>query len=149
MDSKDIGNISELAIMLEFTKRDIPIFIPYGNSCPFDLVTYINDKFYRIEAKTGRNSGNGCIVFSTCTSTYDKDKGRSRRRMDYIGKADFFGVYNPQNNKCYLIPIDKDLAKGSMYLRLDLPKNGHKKHINWASNYEFNIQLKKLFGDVV
>ena len=149
MDSKDIGNISELAIIMEFRKKGIPVFIPFGDSCPFDLVVYVNDKFYRIEAKTGRPTENGCIEFASCTTTYDRSKGRSRKRINYMDKADFFGVYYPQNEQCYLIPINKDLPKALVCLRLNSPKNGHKKHIRWASDYEFDIQIEKLIGGVV
>lgn len=147
MDSKDVGNISELAIIIEFRKKGIPVFIPFGDSCPFDLVIYVNDKFYRIEVKTGRSSKNGCIIFNAYMTTYDK--GRNRKDVDYVGKIDFFGVYYPQSEQCYLIPINENLPRSVVSLRLNSPKNGHKKHIRWASDYAFDTQLEKLFRGVV
>lgn len=147
MDSKDIGNVSELAIMLEFTKKGIPVFIPYGDSCSFDLVVHISNKFYRVEVKTGRSSKNGCIMFGPYMTTYDK--GRNRKDVNYVGKADLFGVYYPQNQKSYLVYINEDLPKRLVSLRVDFPKNRHKRHIRWASDYEFDIQLKKLVGGMV
>lgn len=147
MDSKDIGDISELAVMLEFKKKGIPVFIPFGDSCSFDLVVYASGRFYRIEVKTGRPTGNGCITFDACSCTYEG--GRNRKRVNYIEKADIFAVYYPLSQKIYLIPINKDLPTSEVVLRVDPPKNGHKKYIRWASNYEFDIQLERLFRGVV
>ncbi len=86
-------------------------------------------------------------MFGPYMTTYDK--GRNRKDVNYVGKADLFGVYYPQNQKSYLVYINEDLPKRLVSLRVDFPKNRHKRHIRWASDYEFDVQLKKLVGGMV
>lgn len=54
-----------------------------------------------------------------------------------------FGVYCPEVGKCYLVPVE-DVTRTTCSLRVDPPKNGQKKGIRWAANYEVRPQTRQL-----
>jgi PD-(D/E)XK endonuclease len=56
-------------------------------------------------------------------------------RKSYRGDVEFFGVYSPDTNKVYLIPVDV-VPEGWATLRLKKPKNNQEKKIIWAADYE-------------
>jgi len=123
---KDVGEISELKFIIEFRKRNMPVYIPYGDNNPADMVIEIRDKFYKIQVKTAHKYGSGFRFNSI------------RFGRDYVGEADFFGVYYPENNRCYLIPID-DTAIKPFTLSLDpMRKN---RNTDLAINYELDFSL--------
>lgn len=58
---------------------------------------------------------------------------RSGRR-GYRGEVDFFGVFCPELNKTYLVPVEA-VPVGKPQLRVDPPKVMSSK-FNWAEQYE-------------
>ncbi|MHB1423491.1 MAG: group I intron-associated PD-(D/E)XK endonuclease [Gemmataceae bacterium] len=56
-------------------------------------------------------------------------------RRDYRGEIELFGVYCPDNNKCYLVLVGK-APRFQCHLRIDLPRNGQKTRLHWAEDYE-------------
>jgi hypothetical protein len=74
----------------------------------------------------------GVIVFSVASSQYH----RGRKRQNYLGQVDAFGVFCPDNEKTYIIPIgDLPLVREEK-LRLTPPRNSQIKGIRWAAQYE-------------
>lgn len=55
--------------------------------------------------------------------------------LHYRGDVDYFGVYCPDNDKTYLIPID-GLGLTAASLRVEPPKNGQIANIRLAADYE-------------
>jgi hypothetical protein len=95
-----------------------------------------NGKFYRIQCKTGRLEQNGTVVaFNAASSTYHYYGGRVRERRDYRGQVEYFGVYCPQINSAFLVPVDiVGMTEGK--LRLVETKNNQSKNVHWAKDYE-------------
>ena len=54
----------------------------------------------RVQCKTGRLR-KGAVVFYPCSVDSRSEPGRCLRRA-YAGDVDLFGVYCPDNRKCYL-----------------------------------------------
>ena len=97
------------------------------------LVIDEGGRFLRVQVKTGRLH-NGAVMFNPC-SIDSRSKAGGCVRKGYAEEVELFGVYCPENGKCYLVPVG-DVPKTACYLRTELPKNGQKTHLRWAEQYE-------------
>jgi len=105
--------------------------MPFGDNARYDLVVEEDGTFIRIQCKTGKIS-RGAIVFAVASSQYH----RGGKRQSYQGQVDAFGVFCPDNQRTYIIPIcDLPLVREAK-LRLASPKNSQVKGIRWAAQYE-------------
>ena len=86
MNSKQIGNITELETMLAFMKLGYNVLTPYGDCERYDFVVDVNGKFIRVQSKTSRTTDDGASFgFS----------GRSCNRKE--GR-----IIHEQENRCSL-----------------------------------------------
>ena len=133
MTSKDIGNITEVSCMLEFMKLGYPVLTPYGDCQRYDFVVEINNKFYKIQAKTSNNNyfnTEGYITFR-CDNTTTKN-GNVVHHQYNKDEIDFFSTFF--NGICYLVPVNE--CSREKRLRFTPPKNGQTKGITFACDYE-------------
>jgi hypothetical protein len=70
------------------------------------------------------------LYFDSCSKSI-----RTEIRKDYRGQADFFGVYSPDLDQVFLVPVE-DVPITGATLRIDPPKNGQKKGIRMADLYK-------------
>ena len=70
MDSKQIGNITEMEAMLAFLKLGYNVLTPYGDCERYDFVADINGKFYKIQCKTSHTFGNEEGIEFSCRSSH-------------------------------------------------------------------------------
>jgi hypothetical protein len=67
----------------------------------------------------------------------------SQQRKHYKGQVEFFGVYCPDLQKCYLVPVDA-VGINAAYLRVDNPKTAYVcKNTRWARDYELNPGIEQ------
>ena len=130
-NSKSIGDITQSHVMAALLKRGKKVLMPFGDNCRYDLVIEDEGAFTRIQCKTGKIYC-GAIVFSVASSQYH----RGGKRQDYRGQIDAFGVFCPENEKTYIIPIAELPLIREAKLRLTPPKNLQVKGIRWAAKYE-------------
>jgi len=134
MNSKKIGERSEGMILAAFLRAGRAVLQPFGDNQRYDLVVDDEGKFTRVQCKTARWKVKGSsICFDTCSSQAHRGKGT----FDYRGQADVFGVYFPDLDKVYLVPVD-DVGTKEATLRLVPSKNGQLKRVRMASEYEFD-----------
>ena len=126
-DTSGIGNRTTAKVLAALIDRYGTVFVPFGDGTRYDLLVDDAGKFTRIQCKTGSLS-KGRIEFKNYSVT-----GRGSR--PYGSDIDAYGVYCPQNKKTYLVPVG-DCAKSATALRVSPAKNGMKKNIRWAENYE-------------
>ena len=131
MNTKHKGNITESRIIYEFVKRNIPVLIPFGDNERYDLIVEIDGVFKRIQCKTAHYK-NGCVMFNTCSSQTHRGNGK----QSYKGQIDYFAVYCPPLDKCYVCHVD-DVNTHEGVLRIEPTKNHQKKRIKWAKDFEF------------
>jgi len=112
--------------------------IPFGENHRYDLVIDNGSGFYRVQVKTGRLR-KGTIWFN-CYSSHSHRNGPSCRA--YFGEVEYFGVYCPDVESVYLVPIEEVRVNGS--LRVEQPRNGQRKKMRWASDY----LLERMAGQV-
>jgi len=125
---KVIGERTEAIILAALLRKGETLLLPFGDNQRYDLVLDRDGTFIRVQCKTGRLR-NGGITFHASSS--HEHRGNGRRK--YVGEADFFGIYCPELDKVYLLPV-KDVF--SKTLRVDPPLNGQKTGICWAKDYE-------------
>lgn len=128
---KKIGDTAVARVLASLLKKEgTAILLPFGDSQRYDLVLERSGKFIRIQCKNGRVR-NGCVRFSSSSTEWYK----GFRRKNYKGQADYFGVYCPELDKTYLVPV-ASAGVSQVKLRLDPTKNRQSKYVRWASEYE-------------
>ncbi len=106
------------------------VLIPYGENSRYDAVIEgPDDTLSRVQIKTGRLR-NGAIEFKGYSTHTHRGSASIRT---YVGDVDFFGVYCPQLDRCFLIPTEQVVSHAS--LRVEPTRNGQTRGIRWASNY--------------
>lgn len=134
MNTKAVGEKSEGQVIAALLKAERVILIPFGDNQRYDLVIDNNGKFIRVQCKTGRLK-NGVIVVRTHSKTWKN--GRRTGTRGYKGEADLFGVYCPETDKVYLIPVD-EVGISQLHLRIETPRNHQVEGILWAKSFELN-----------
>jgi len=127
MNTKQVGEVSEAKVMTRLMEREIPVLDPWGDNQRYDFVIDVGD-FLSVQVKTAQNPREGVIKFP-CHSV-----GRNGKNDDYRGDVDLFGVYSPDLEECFLVPVE-DAGRSEMNLRFKMPKNGQRKGITWAVDY--------------
>ena len=51
LNTKEIGNLTELQCMTRLYELGCSISVPFGNSDKYDLIMDINDKLYKVQIK--------------------------------------------------------------------------------------------------
>jgi len=135
---KKTGERSEGMVLAALLRAGKVVLQPFGDNQRYDLVIDEGGTFVRVQCKTARLSRNKkALEFATCSSSVHR-KGGSRR--DYRGQADQFGVYSPELDKVFLVPVD-EVGLRSATLRLEPSANHQKRGIRHATEYEVTTML--------
>ena len=137
MDSKFIGNITELEVLTYITKLGYQVSIPFGDRERYDQIWDINGKLLKIQVKTSHLVDN-TIKFS-CRSSH-RVNGKCVNTQYTSDEIDYFATY--WDGKCYLIPVGE--TSNEKTLRFTPPKNGQIKGISFAKDYEVEEVLKRV-----
>lgn len=133
---KTVGDRTTAIVLARLLQVYPLVLLPFGENQRYDLVIDDHGRYTRVQCKTGRLR-DGAIRFHTCSVTYHhpNNRGTLYYRHDYRDAADLFGVYCPENDKVYLVPVD---AVGAVegFLRIDPTRNNQAKKIRWAKDYE-------------
>ncbi len=132
-DTSGPGEASRWQVIAALSRRDKQILLPIGDHFRYDLAIDESGTILRVQCKTGRLR-KGAITFATCSIDSRSQKGKCLRRH-YRGEIELFGVYCPDNGKCYLVPVEK-VGPNTAFLRVSPPRNGQKTRIYWAEDYE-------------
>ena len=132
-DTNIISALTESKILATLVSAGFTVAIPFGVA-KYDLILDTAEGLKRVQCKTGILR-NGAIRFNVY-SVKRKPKGGGWGKIFYQGDADLFGVYCPQNDKVYLVPVDDHL--GSISLRVNPAKN-NQKTVRRAEDYEILV----------
>ena len=140
LNSKQKGNLTELKCLAAFVEQGITVSIPYGDCARYDFIADIEGQLYKIQCKTAsyRRGDTSKISFS-CRSTSTKH-GQTVHHTYDESEVDFFAAYFPENDKCYLVPIQEVSCEKT--LRLVPPLNNHS-NVNMAEDYELEKVVKE------
>jgi len=163
-DTSQQGLISHTAVLNRLVQLGFEVLLPWADHLGYDLAYYVEtaerhfgffvhreSQLVRVQVKTGRLTKDGtCIEFNTVSVTTNT-KGSHHRKRGYVGKAEYFAVYLPDNGKVYMVSVDEAPKSGSMTLRFKkagLVRGNHKKiytvpyeeisdpRFHWAEDYE-------------
>ncbi|HZS75628.1 MAG TPA: group I intron-associated PD-(D/E)XK endonuclease [Ktedonobacteraceae bacterium] len=130
------GEITESIVLARLVQLGYECLIPWGHDHSYDIAIDDDGKLIRIQCKTARfDEALGCLEFNT-SITYARVGGKPHIRKGYKGKADYFGVYSPETEKVYLVPVDDVPGASEAKLRLHPTKNNQQKGVRWAKDYE-------------
>lgn len=89
MNSKQVGNITELETMLAFIRLGYNVLTPYGDCERYDFVVDNKGTFVKIQCKTSRSDDNDASFRFSGRSTH-KSSGRiihhryTKKEIDYF-----------------------------------------------------------------
>lgn len=156
------GLMSHTAILNRLVQLGFEVLLPWADHLGYDLAYYVTEEHHnfgffmhqechlvRVQCKTGRlEKGGSCFAFNTVSTSPGK---HSTRKRTYIGKAEYFAVYLPDNGKVYMIAVNEAPSSTDMTLRFKsagLVRGNHKKtytvpyeeikdpRFHWAEDYE-------------
>jgi hypothetical protein len=128
VDTNQVGDVSLAAVLTALCKAGKVVLLPWGSAQRYDLVIDDKGTFYRVQVKTGRLARDGtAVIFRTANYV----KGRFKH---YQGEIELFGVYCPETERVYLVPVEHT-RKMVCTLRLVPAKNGQKLRVHMADDY--------------
>lgn len=114
IDSSRIGCVAEIACALKLTEQDYPVFQPFGNFLPYDLIADVNGVLIKIQVKSARllkdRKRKQALRCESQRKTYKK--GRSVRVPYKKKDFDFAACYFPLTEEFFIVPFDQ-FTKGS------------------------------------
>lgn len=137
INSKKIGNITELEVMLAFIRLGYNVLTPYGDCERYDFIVDINGKFIRIQVKTSHSENDGASFAFSCRSCNRKD-GKIVHHLYSKEEIDYFATIF--DGQCYLVPVEDCGAEKR--LRILPPKNNQTRGIFWAKDYKLEEIVK-------
>jgi len=132
----DVGLRHEALIVSELLRRGLHVLLPHGFNRRYDLVLDLNDRFVRVQCKSGRLA-NGAVSFNTQSTRSNR---RSTLRRSYVGEIEFFMAYCPSTDDIYVVPID-DAPLTQMMLRLNPAANNQVSKVHMARDYLLDVAL--------
>jgi hypothetical protein len=143
LSSEFLEAATQLALFcaaLQLSRAGYLVAKPFGENCRYDLIIDDGRNLFRVQVKTGRLRKSA--IEWNCCSTHTHRNGPSTR--PYIGQVEFFGVYCPQLEEAYLVPITQT-SRRECSLRVRAPKNGQTRRIRWAHDFSISsAPLQKL-----
>lgn len=135
MNTKQVGDTSEVLVLAELIRRGYSVSIPYGDNDPYDLIVDA-DELHRVQVKTGWREGD-CVRFKTGSQT--TENGR-RTVEDYkADDIDTFVVRCQGTDDLYWVPFE-DAGRKSTYLRIEDADVDHP-NVRYAERYAFDESL--------
>jgi len=125
---KQLAKEGELRFAAEFIRQGWNIFLPYGDDSPVDLLIEKNGDFKRVQIKT-TSPIKGAVICRLKSSNNWQVKKYTFKEID------FFGIYDYQNKKGYLLPIKEGEGMTQLHLRIEESKNNQKEGIRLAQDY--------------
>ena len=139
MDTKLIGNITELEVLTYITKLGYQVSIPFGDRERYDQIWDVNGKLLKVQIKTSHAIDDGVVIKFSCRSS-QRSKGKCKNSRYSSDEIDYFATY--WQGKCYMVPIEETSAE--KLLRFSPPKNGQIKGITFAESYEVERVLARI-----
>lgn len=145
MDSKKIGNLTELQCITRFYELGFPVSIPYGDSEKYDFIIDIRGKLYKMQCKHAAPSytEDGQLDYITIRTVWQTGYTRNKpfERHKYTSNdIDYFVTH--WEGKNYIISVNE--CSTQKILRVLPPKNNQVKGVNFLYLFEDEEVCKNL-----
>ena len=142
MNTKQLGNLTELQCITRLYELGCAVSIPFGNSEKYDAIIEYNNVLYKVQIKHGAPTYEGdqvSYLTINCRWTGHNNTGFNSHKYS-AEDVDFFATF--YEGECYLIP-QKECSSAKI-LRILPPKNGQTKGICFLEKYKAMEVLKQL-----
>jgi hypothetical protein len=136
------GSIAEMAIAWEATRLGVCVLRPMSNGARYDLVLDAG-QLLRVQCKWAVQRGD--VVQVRCR-TCRRGRDGFIRTCYTADEVDVIAAYCPDNDRCYLLPIEKFAGRTMVLLRISPTRNNQQKGVNWAEEFEFAATMSRLVG---
>jgi hypothetical protein len=124
----EIGARAEREVAYRLERCGYHVYLPTcAAHARVDLVAMRGPQVVRVQVKSARII-NGAVAFRVCSNTANIPR-------DYRGEVDAFGVYSPDLDRAYLVPVEHTATRACS-LRLAPARSGQLKGIRLAADYE-------------
>ena len=138
MQTKRIGNIGESRVLFEFVKREIPVYLPFGDNETADLLAEFNGKINKIQIKTITIiNKNNALEFPTSR----RPVGNNTRIAYNEEEVDYFVFYCLELDKILLVPY-KEVMNNKTSFTIKLDKSNNKKS-HYIEDFTFDKILNQ------
>lgn len=125
-DTSSIGQIGEIAIMQRLIRAGWRVFIPYGNSAPYDLVAEKGGRFVRVQVRTTRAEDG--FVSVNCRT-------KNNRLHAQPDTFDFLTLYELDSDTAFVIPENEIIQRTVFHIRLSPARSGQVRGTHPAEDY--------------
>lgn len=128
LSPSEIGSRAEREVACGLERAGWTVYLPvFATHARVDLIALRDRELLRVQVKTSRLVS-GAVAFRVCSNTGNTPK-------DYRGDVDAFGVYSPELDRVFLVPIG-DTPTRMCFLRLDPAGNGQVRGTRLAADFE-------------
>jgi hypothetical protein len=128
--TKDKGDVAVVKAIADLTCRGAVVTVPLTEHAAFDLVAFLDDRFFRVQVKYRTvNHGRIRVVFE---STWADRHGIHRTPMSKT-EVDIVLVYCPETDQCHY--VDPREHHGAITLRIDPPRNNQRTGVHLAEDH--------------
>jgi hypothetical protein len=127
------GNIAEAKLAAAAVELGIGVCLPIGDGCRYDLLLDFHPELMRVQCKYSARKGDVIVV--RMRTTRFTPQGYVRTIYD-ASEVDAIGVYCPDLERCYLLPISDFEGQGHAHLRLARSRNNQEQGVRMAAPYE-------------
>ncbi|MGH3091258.1 MAG: group I intron-associated PD-(D/E)XK endonuclease [Gaiellaceae bacterium] len=128
------GAIAETAIGHAAVKLGIDVYRPIVEGGRYDLIFNLGARLLRIQCKWAKRRGS--VVAVRCSSCRRTANGLLHRTYT-AQEIDAIAAFCPDTDRCYFLPVDLVAGRRELSLRLDPTRNGQKRGIRWADDFDF------------
>ncbi len=132
-NTSTVGTRTEGIVLAALIRAGLTVLLPFGDGHRYDLAVDDGGKLVRVQCKTAVYR-QGCVVFKATSQRRDGTE------YGYTGDADVFGVYCPDRDAVYLVPVG-DVTSLRVRLRVEHPRNNRVSDVRYASDYELLIKV--------
>ena len=128
MTPSEVGARAEREVAYALERAGWTVYTPlFAVHSRVHLIALRGAQLLRLQVKTSAVRGTA-LAFRTCSNTRNVPR-------DYRGEVDAFGVYSPELDRVYVVPID-GLASRICYLRLAPARSGQVRGTRLAAGFE-------------
>jgi hypothetical protein len=128
--TKDKGDLAVAKVQADLIERGAVVLQPFTEHAPFDLVAYMEERFYRVQVKF-RTAKQGRVIVRFSNSWADRHGTHIRPMPRH--EVDAVAIYCPETMECYYVdPSEYGL---SVSLRVSPAKNRQSMRVLPSSSF--------------
>ena len=141
LTAKRKGILTEESLKLWFLQKGYSVSVPIGDDDRYDFIVDFDGKLVKMQSKTGNLTRTvDCLNFATASIKYNASG--TYRTQYTINDIDYFCTMHPETKQVYIIPVD--ICGNECNLRFTPPKNGQKKGVKMAEDYEGDKMIERI-----